>query len=125
MSAKQTAISLLGYPNGPTKMGRGSWPVCLSQAGYTSTYIDIRGIQGLLHLKSGIAYLGERRLVLIDELAEMEAFHGYEIVPVEAAETYAANCVRVNDYVLIAAGFPGIEKTIRSFGYPGDRFGRV
>jgi dimethylargininase len=89
----------------------------LAQAGYTSSYIDIRGIQGLLHLKSGIAYLGEHRLVLIDELAEMEAFQGYEILPVEAAETYAANCVRINDHVLIASGFPAMEVTIRSFGY--------
>jgi dimethylargininase len=90
----------------------------LSQAGYTSTTVDIRGIDGLLHLKSGIASLGEGRLVLIDELAEMEAFHGYEIVSVEPAENYAANCVRVNDHILIAAGFSGIEKTIRNYGYP-------
>jgi len=90
----------------------------LSQAGCTSTMVDIRDIHGLLHLKSGIAYLGEDRLVLINELAEMDAFHGYEIIPVEPAENYAANCVRVNDRALIAGGFPGIEKTIRSFGYP-------
>ena len=90
----------------------------LSQAGCTSTTVDIRGIQGLLHLKSGIASLGVGRLVLINELAEMRAFHGYDILPVEPVENYAANCVRVNDFVLIAAGFPGTEKTIRSYGYP-------
>jgi dimethylargininase len=89
----------------------------LTQAGYTSSFIDIRGIQGLLHLKSGIASLGERRLVLIDELEGMEPFNGYEIVPVEPGENYAANCVRVNNCVLIASGFPQMEATIRSFGY--------
>ncbi len=48
----------------------------------------------------------------------MAAFHGYDIVPVEPGENYAANCVRSNDYVLIANGFPKTEKTIRSLGYP-------
>ena len=89
----------------------------LSQAGCTSSTVDIRGVQSILHLKSGIAYLGDNRLVLIDELAEMGGFNGYNIVRVEPAENYAANCVRVNDWVLIAAGFPGTEKTIRSYGY--------
>ena len=89
----------------------------LSQAGCTSTTVDIRGIQGLLHLKSGIASLGEHRLVLINELAEMGDFNGFDIVRVEPSENYATNCVRVNDWVLIAAGFPGIEKTMRCFGY--------
>jgi dimethylargininase len=89
----------------------------LSREGYTHTFVDIRGIKGILHLKSGIAYLGDNRLVLVDTLAEMEVFKGYDIVRVAPSENYAANCVRVNDYVLIAAGFPGIEKDIRSFGY--------
>ena len=89
----------------------------LSQAGYTCTTVDIRGVQSILHLKSGIAYLGDNRLVLIDELAEMGDFNGFDIVRVEPSENYATNCVRVNDWVLIAAGFPGIEKTMRCFGY--------
>ena len=89
----------------------------LSREGYTYTFVDIRGIQDILHLKSGIAYLGDNRLVLIDTLAEMEAFKGYDIVRVAPSENYAANCVRVNDYVLIAAGFPGFQKTIHGFGY--------
>ena len=89
----------------------------LFREGYTYTFVDIRGIQDILHLKSGIAYLGDNRLVLVDTLAEMEAFKGYDIVRVEPSENYAANCVRVNDYVSIAAGFPGFQKTMRSFGY--------
>jgi dimethylargininase len=90
----------------------------LAQEGYTSTFVDIRGIKDILHLKSGIAYLGDKRLVLIDALAEHEAFRGYDVVRVEPAENYAANCVRVNDYVLLAAGYPTLQATVRSFGYP-------
>jgi dimethylargininase len=89
----------------------------LAQEGFTSAMADIRGVPGILHLKSGIAYLGEGRLALIDALADRPAFRGYERVSVVPAENYAANCVRVNDYVLMATGFPGLEAELRGLGY--------
>src|SRR5450432_472435 len=42
----------------------------LAEEEFTSALVDIRGVGGILHLKSGISYLGEHRLVLIDSLAE-------------------------------------------------------
>ena len=90
----------------------------LAHEGYTCACIDIRGLPGILHLKSGIAYLGDRRLVVIDALAAHAAFQGWELVRVDPAENYAANCVRVNDHVLLAAGFPGLRKTVQQLGYP-------
>ena len=90
----------------------------LEQERYTATCIDIRRIESILHLKSGLAYLGGNRLVVIDVLGEQEAFRRYDVVRVEAVENYAANCVRVNDHVLLAAGYPVLLNTLRSFGYP-------
>ena len=89
----------------------------LAQEGYTSTCVDIRSTKGILHLKSGLAYLGDRRLVLIDALADRPEFRGYEIVPVAPEENYAANCVRVNNHVLIAGGFPKFKATLQNLGY--------
>jgi dimethylargininase len=89
----------------------------LAQEGLTSSVVDIHGVPGILHLKSGVVSLGDNRLVAIDALASHPAFRGYEIVPVPPAENYAANCVRVNDYVLMAAGFPTLEATVRRLGY--------
>jgi dimethylargininase len=89
----------------------------LSSLGYTSSCIDIRNVPGILHLKSGIAYIGDNRLVLIDSLVDRSEFHGYEIVHVAPAENYAANCVRVNDHVLIAQGYPILEQTLNTLGY--------
>ena len=88
----------------------------LENEGHTSSFVDIRKIRGILHLKSGIAYLGDGRLVLINALAGREEFREYEIVHVEAAEEYAANCVRINDRVLLAAGFPALEKSLVRLG---------
>jgi dimethylargininase len=89
----------------------------LAQAGYTSAWVDIRETPGILHLKSGLTCLGERRLIVIDALAPHQAFRGYDIVCVEPGEEYAANCVRVNDRVLLAAGYPTLEATLRRLGY--------
>src|SRR6478735_6105286 len=79
--------------------------------------VDIRSVEGILHLKSGIAWLSGRRLVVIEELASHPAFAGWEIVGVDPGEEYAANCVPVNERVLFAKGFPRLEKRLSGLGY--------
>ena len=89
----------------------------LRQCGYTADCIDIRASKGILHLKSGIAYLGDRRLALIPELADRSEVARYERVLVDEDESYAANCVRVNDRVILAAGYPKFEASLRRLDY--------
>ena len=89
----------------------------LAERGYTSATIDVRGIEGILHLKSGIAYIGEERVIAIEALARHPAFQRYEVVSVDRAEEYAANCVRVYDRILFAAGHPRLEQSLRRLGY--------
>lgn len=88
----------------------------LAKDGITSSCVDIRGVAGILHLKSGIAHVAERRIVVIDSLASDPAFESWEIVPVDAGEEYAANCVPVNDRLLFPKGFPRLEARLRSLG---------
>ncbi len=85
---------------------------------YTSCLVDVRGTSDLLHLKSGLSCLGDGRLLVIDALADNPALAGYEPIRVPAGEDYAANCVRINDRVLIAAGHPGVERHLGELGYP-------
>jgi len=89
----------------------------LVESGLASTLVDVRSTPGILHLKSGIAWLGENRLAAIEALADREEFRGHEIVRVPAGEEYAANCVKVNDALLVADGFPSIEGKLRGLGY--------
>ena len=89
----------------------------LAQRGVTSSCIDIRGMSGLLHLKSGIAYLGDGRLVVVDALARCASFEGYQVILAPAGEEYAANCVRINDFVLVVANFPRFATIIQELGY--------
>lgn len=89
----------------------------LEGGGHDATVVDVRGLPGLLHLKSGVAALGDGRLVVAEALARHPAFRGWEIVRVPRDETYAANLVRVNDRVLVAAGFPATEASLRGMGF--------
>jgi dimethylargininase len=87
----------------------------LAQQGYTSEVVDVRGIRSILHLKSGVSYIGEKTLVVIEEMAGM--FSGYERIVVAREESYAANCVRVNDRILVAAGYPQLFAELRERGF--------
>jgi dimethylargininase len=89
----------------------------LESDGYSASYVDLQDIPGLLHLKSGIAYLGDGRLVLVEELQEMAGFEGFEVIHVDREENYAANCVRVNDTILAAEGFPRFADRLTRLGY--------
>ena len=88
----------------------------LRALGYTSSTVDVRGMS-ILHLKSGIAYLGEDTLVVMEEMAENPEFAGFELVRVSADESDGANCVRVNDRVLVAEGFPRLEAALQVRGF--------
>lgn len=89
----------------------------LTAEGFSVSTVDIRSIPGALHLKSGLAFLGEKNFVLWEEFASLEPFHGYHHIVVPAQERYAANCLRINDYVLIAAGFPATADAVKKRGY--------
>ena len=89
----------------------------LAQEGCTASFIPVGGIPGILHLKSGIASLGEKNLVAVDAFADHPDLAGYHVLRVHSEEAYAANCVRVNDHVLIPQGYPRLQKAIRELGY--------
>jgi dimethylargininase len=97
--------------------GAGQLSAILQEHGYTSSTVDIRGQSRLLHLKSGLAYLGNRRLAVAPELAASSAFQTYELIEVAAAEIYAANCIHINDRVLIPEGYPKLTRKLDSLGY--------
>ena len=74
-------------------------------------------MSGLLHVKTGISWLGGRRLLAAGEIAAHEALGGWEIVRVPDGEAYAANCIRVNDALLVAQGFPATGSLLGRLGY--------
>lgn len=89
----------------------------LGSFGYSSSLIDIRGLSNILHLKSGLAYLSGKRLVVIEALRGLKEFAAYDVVGVSGTEEYAANCLAVNGKILIASGYPALERELEGLGY--------
>ena len=110
-------LVIIGISHRTNDEGARQLAALLATAGYATCFVDIRGIPGILHLKSGVTWLGDGRLLVIDELAEHEAFRAFERVIVAPDDAYAANAVRVNDRVLVADGFPRVHETLARYGY--------
>ena len=89
----------------------------LQQEGYTTSFVDIRSMTSILHLKSGIGYAGEGTLVLMEELADRPEFKGWKVIRVAEQESYAANCVRINERVFLPSGFPGLKQALEREGF--------
>jgi dimethylargininase len=90
---------------------------CLAQFEYTAAFVDMRSEKQILHLKSGLSFLGGKRLVVIEALADRAEFQGYELIHVPAGEEYAANCVLINGRVLMAAGYSGFAVKLKELAY--------
>lgn len=89
----------------------------LASFGYTSKLIDIRGMVGVLHLKSAVNYLGDNTLLLDPRLANRPEFEGYHKLVVPLEEAYAANCLRINEVVLVPTSFPHTLDLISQAGF--------
>ena len=89
----------------------------LARTGRRTATVDIRDLDSILHLKSGMAYIGDGRYAVAGVLRPRLELHDRHIVRVEPEESYAANCVRVNDAVLVPDGFPGLARRLEALGY--------
>jgi dimethylargininase len=107
----------LGLSHRTNEEGARQLAARLTALGYSSCTVDVRQMTSILHLKSGIAYIGENTLVAMEEIADNPAFVGFEVIRVSEEESYGANCVRVNGRVLIAEGFPRLGASLRDRGF--------
>ncbi|MBN2048001.1 MAG: hypothetical protein JW750_09175 [Anaerolineaceae bacterium] len=107
----------IGISHRTNEDGAKQLAVFLKKEGFDSTFVDIREIEGILHLKSGIAYIGDQRMVLWKPFAEMDCFAQYEKIVPEEEEYYAANCIRINDLIILPADYPGLADQLSSLGY--------
>lgn len=108
---------LIGLSARTNEAGAAQLAAILQRHGYTSETIDIRAHRTLLHLKSGIAYLGDGHCLAPADFprpASLGHLHWIESAP---GEDYAANCVRVNGEVLFATGYPATEARVRRAGF--------
>ncbi len=73
-------------------------------------------MQEMLHLKTGLAYLEDNILLVAGEFINHDAFNNYKKIVIDTDEGYAANCIRVNDFVLVPKGFNKTKAKIEAAG---------
>jgi len=108
---------LVGISHRTNEEGARQLAAFAAEVGYTASTIDIRGITSILHLKSGLVSVDDTLLVAIDALGRHAALAGHDVLRVAPGESYAANCVRVNQRVLVADGFPRLAAALKSRGF--------
>ena len=53
----------------------------------------------------------------VEKVVGLDEYSGFELLQVDPAEEYAANCVRINDYVLIASGYSQLQSQLKELDY--------
>jgi dimethylargininase len=108
---------LIGLSARTNEEGAAQLAAHLAALGYRADILDIRARRNLLHLKTGIAWLGDGRMLATADVPRDAALAAYEIVEVPDEERYAANALRVNDRVIVAAGYPRARGAIEALGF--------
>lgn len=71
----------------------------------------------MLHLKTGLSYLENNNLVVTGEFLTHPEFQKYDRINVDIDEEYSANCIWMNDIVIIPKGFLKSKQKIEAAGY--------
>lgn len=71
----------------------------------------------VLHLKTGVNYLENNNMLVSGEFITKPEFSDYNKIIVPANEAYAANCIWMNDKIIVPAGYPTVEKAVKEAGY--------
>jgi dimethylargininase len=104
-------IGLSGRTN---KAGADQFISFLKNYNMTGTTIELNDV---LHLKTGMSYLEDNNLLLTADFMERPEFKSFNILQVPESEAYAANSLRINDFVLVPKGFPMVKEMIEKCPY--------
>lgn len=104
----------IGLSSRTNREGAKQFESIVKKYGYSCSLISLNIF---LHLKTGVAYIGDDNLVVSGELIDNPIFKNYNLIKVEKEENFASNCIRVNNYVLIAEGFKKFRDSIIGLGY--------
>lgn len=74
-------------------------------------------LEKVLHLKTGVNYLENNTFLVSGEFIEKEEFKNANLILIPDDEAYAANCIWVNNKVIVPTGYPKVAEAIQKAGY--------
>jgi dimethylargininase len=105
----------IGLSDRTDRAGAQALAACLADLGRESTIVETP--DDVLHLKSACSLLDDETLLCTPGLAATGIFAGFRRVTTPDGEDAAANALRVNEMVLIGAGYPRTIERLGSLGY--------
>lgn len=85
----------------------------LEKYGHTGEMVEMKD---MLHFKTGVAYIEDNTVVVLDTFANNPAFDKFEKVIVPTEEAYAANSIWINGNVITPAGYPKTLEALKALG---------
>lgn len=82
--------------------------------GYTGSTIPVKNV---LHLKTGVVYPGDNNILAAGEFIDCLDFKDFNVIKVDNDESYAVNCIRANQYVIVPEGFEKTKASVEKAGY--------
>lgn len=86
----------------------------LEKYGLTGSEVELKEV---LHLKTGVNYIENNNMLVSGEFITKPEFEQYNRYEIPAEEAYAANCIWVNDKVIVPANYPTVKKIVEDLGY--------
>ena len=71
----------------------------------------------ILHFKTDCSLIGPDEILSTKRLQASGCFDGYRVINVPDGEEASANAIRVNDYLIMPAGFPKTKAILEDHGY--------
>ncbi len=86
----------------------------LAKYGMTCSQVPLEEV---LHLKTGVNYIENGIMLVSGEFIDKPDFAEYKKIIIPEGEEYAANCIWMNDKVIVPEGYPGVAKLVAEAGY--------
>ena len=86
----------------------------LEKYGFTGSTVPLAK---MLHLKSGVSYLGNNNLLMSEFFINEPAFKKLNQIIVSEQESYAINCLLINQNLIVPEGFPQVLKSVENLGF--------
>ena len=86
----------------------------LKKYGMSGSTISLKKV---LHLKTSLSYLEKNNLVVTGECIDESSLVRYNQIEIPEKESYAANCIWVNETVIIPLGYRTTKQKIKNAGY--------
>ncbi|HCY84580.1 MAG TPA: N(G),N(G)-dimethylarginine dimethylaminohydrolase, partial [Desulfobacteraceae bacterium] len=103
----------IGLSERTNRAGADQLIAALVKYGMTGSVVEMNE---MLHLKTGLAYLEDNILLVAGEFTDKAEFKDFRRIEIPEAEGYAANCIRVNDHVIVPEGYPETRAKIEAAG---------